>query len=76
LKPVCDGATLLALGTTTDGIQARVSAAYTDRLSSEWWALPFALGILALGAVPWLWYSLLHRIAELRAAFGGQAPNR
>jgi hypothetical protein len=76
LKTVCDGATLLALRTTTDGIQARVAAAYTDRLSSEGWALPFALGILALSVVPWLWYSLLRRVAELRAAIGGQAPNR
>lgn len=35
---------------------------------------PVALALFGLSAMPWLWYALLRRIAELRAAVGGNPP--
>lgn len=35
-----------------------------------------AVGLLVLSALPWLWYSFLRRIAELKSAVGGNPPER
>ena len=42
---------------------------------SPWfWLGHFAWVIGTLGVLPWAWYFLLRRIAELRAAIGGKPP--
>ena len=38
------------------------------------WPLSAALLVLGFSAMPWLWYFLLRRIAELRAAISGKPP--
>jgi hypothetical protein len=43
---------------------------------SKRWPMQAAAVIAILGALPWAWYFLLRRIAELRAAFGGNPPSR
>jgi len=40
----------------------------------EHWSHVSAAVIGILGALPWAWYFLLRRIAELRAAFSGNPP--
>ncbi len=53
----------------TDLVEAR-EAANTSRE----WPLPISIIVLAAAALPWLWYFLLRRIAELRAAISGKPP--
>jgi hypothetical protein len=81
-RMVCDPETLLDLdmpsssntGRGTNGVQARIVDARNTRVASESWPLPAALAVLVLFSVPWLWYAVLRRIAELRAAIGGNPP--
>lgn len=42
--------------------------------SEPYWPLWCATILLILAAIPWLWYFLLRRISELRAAISGRAP--
>ena len=42
--------------------------------ASEKWPRVAAAIVAILGALPWAWYFLLRRIAELRAAIGGKPP--
>jgi hypothetical protein len=81
-RMVCDPETLLALdqpsssntGRETSGIQARIADARNAKVASESWPLPVAIAVLGLFSVPWLWYAVLRRLAELRAAIGGNPP--
>jgi uncharacterized membrane protein len=50
------------------------SAVQVGARSSEKWSRVTAAVIAVLGALPWAWYFLLRRIAELRAAIGGNPP--
>ena len=43
--------------------------------ASKSWPPVVAAVIAVLSALPWLWYFLLRRIAELRAAIGGKPPS-
>jgi hypothetical protein len=43
--------------------------------ASEKWPHVVAAIIAILGALPWAWYFLLRRIAELRAAISGHPPS-
>ncbi len=43
--------------------------------TSENWSHVAAAVIAILGALPWAWYFLLRRIAELRAAISGDPPS-
>jgi hypothetical protein len=43
--------------------------------ASEKWPPVAAAVIAILGALPWAWYFLLRRIAELRAAVSGNPPS-
>lgn len=42
---------------------------------SKRWPMRGAAVIAILGALPWAWYFLLRRVAELRAAIGGKPPS-
>lgn len=53
------------------GFAAPTNAAIS---ASEKWPRVAAAVIAILGALPWAWYFLLRRIAELRAAIGGTPP--
>jgi hypothetical protein len=56
------------------GLQAAIVEAHRATLGSQHWPLSVALILLCLAAVPWLWYFLLRRIAELRSAIAGKPP--
>jgi hypothetical protein len=56
------------------GIQAKIVEAEGLVRKSRSWPLPVALALFGLSAMPWLWYALLRRIGELRAAIGGNPP--
>jgi hypothetical protein len=56
------------------GIQAKILDVSRAVRSSRSWPLPIALALFGLSAMPWLWYALLRRIGELRAAIGGNPP--
>jgi hypothetical protein len=45
-----------------------------DLRRSDYWTRRAAIVVLAVLATPWLWYFLLRRIAELRAAILGNPP--
>jgi len=70
---VCDPNDLDGLS-PLKGIQASIVQAHSSERSFREWPLPVALVLLALSAVPWLWYAFLRRMAELRAAIGGNPP--
>jgi hypothetical protein len=42
---------------------------------AERWPKLAAAIVAILGALPWAWYFLLRRVAELRAAIGGKPPS-
>jgi hypothetical protein len=56
------------------GIQAKIVEADSVARNSRSWPLSVALTLFVLSAMPWLWYALLRRIGELRAAIGGNPP--
>jgi hypothetical protein len=56
------------------GLQATMVSAHRATLGSSQWPVPLALILLSVGSVPWFWYFLLRRIAELRSAIGGKPP--
>jgi hypothetical protein len=55
-------------------VQAEVVGAEAKQFQSRLW-LQGALVLFGISALPWLWYTLLRRIAELRAAVSGKPPN-
>lgn len=59
---------------TLTGVQAKIVSAHQATRASQSWPIPAALILLGIGTVPWLWYFLLRRIAELRSAIGGKPP--
>jgi hypothetical protein len=66
---------VLATATDVRWVYADLLAA--DRAVAEARSVPFRLAALAIAvvsALPWGWYFLLRRIAELRAAIGGNPP--
>lgn len=71
-RVVCSGYELQDLD--TQGLQKQMVDAYRATQASKQWALPIAIVILALSALPWVWYALLRRIGELRSAIQGQPP--
>lgn len=70
---VCDASTLARLGNNV-GIQADIVKAHWAAIASRDWPIPAALFVLGVSVLPWLWYFLLRRIAELRAAIVGNPP--
>jgi hypothetical protein len=70
---ICDAKELTALP-DLKGDQADIASASRDAQESRTWPRLLAVAVLCLSAVPWLWYFLLRRIAELRAAIGGNPP--
>lgn len=74
---VCNAAELVrGDGTATFvGLQADIVNAYRTAQSSYAWPKLVALALVCLGAVPWVWYFLLRRLAEVRRALSGQPPN-
>jgi hypothetical protein len=56
------------------GVQREILDAHQAVVASKAWPLPAVLTLFAVGVIPWLWYFLLRRIAELRAAIGGKPP--
>jgi len=69
---ICDATELQDLATT--GLQAAMVEAQRVTISSKQWPVTAALILLSVGAIPWLWYFLLRRIAELRSAIAGKPP--
>jgi hypothetical protein len=72
---VCDADNLGNSGALV-GIQAKIVDVDRAVRNSTDWPLPVALALFGLSATPWLWYALLRRIGELRAAIGGNPPER
>jgi len=70
---VCDPDDLESLEQTA-GIQAEMVEAHRAAKASRLAMLVPALVLLCIGAVPWLWYFLLRRVAELRSAVSGKPP--
>jgi hypothetical protein len=71
----CDAKSLMTADKTV-GIQRKITEAEVELVGSEAWPVPLAIGVLLLFCVPWAWYALLRRIGELRAAIGGNPPER
>ena len=79
---VCDARKLVLLSADVNvdnteklvGIQAKIVEADGVARNSRSWPLSVALTLFGLSAMPWLWYALLRRIGELRAAIGGNPP--
>ena len=69
---ICDVSELQGLKLV--GLQAKMISAHRATLRFSQWPVPAAFILLIAGAVPWLWYFLLRRIAELRSAIGGKPP--
>lgn len=55
------------------GLQAEIVAANAASFNSEPWIYRACL-LFAISAIPWTWYFLLRRIAELRSAISGKPP--
>lgn len=72
--PVCDAATLIELGDTT-GTQRQIVDAHWATSAAKDQPAFFASLIAGLSLIPWAWYFLLRRLAELRSALSGKAPN-
>ena len=72
---VCDAETLMTDGRAV-GIQEKIVEAQTAVTASAALPVPLAIAVSILLAVPWAWYALLRRIGELRAAIGGNPPER
>ena len=70
----CDAAGLWYRSEELTGIQKTLATTYRDKLQTENWSI-LAAGLLVISAVPWLWYFLLRRIGELRAAIRGNPPS-
>lgn len=54
------------------GIQSQIVNAYRDSQRSGEWPYVLAIVVAFLAAMPWTWYFLLRRIAELRDAIVGK----
>jgi hypothetical protein len=63
----------LASGPALKGVQAEVAAANAATFDSVRW-IAGAFVLFAISALPWVWYFLLRRIAEVRAAIAGSPP--
>lgn len=72
---VCDPYELLAIASELQGVQAEIAAAHKAQLDPTPWILGSAL-LLVASALPWFWYFLLRRLAEVRAAIGGNPPDK
>jgi hypothetical protein len=74
--PDCDANELVNLDNTGNlvGIQAKIVEVNRAVRNSRSWPVPVALTLFGLSAMPWLWYAMLRRIGELRAAIGGNPP--
>ena len=72
---MCDATKLQADEKLLDS-QSEIRRAYDAARASRKWPMPVALALVCLGTVPLLWYFLLRRIAELRAAVAGNPPDR
>jgi len=51
----------------------QIWSAHWDAQKSWRWTKALALTVAVLGCLPWCWYFLLRRIAQLRAAIGDKA---
>jgi hypothetical protein len=70
---ICDPRQLTDV--TVPGVQRDIANAYREAWTPvPEWPKPVALVLVAFGLAPWAWYFLLRRIAELRAAIGGNPP--
>lgn len=71
----CDSATLTVEDADKlEPVQAQILAAEAKSKPYRW-PVRAALIVALLSALPWLWYFLLRRIAELRGAFTGKPPD-
>lgn len=73
----CDAKALVVLGVAGESngvIQERIVDASAAVAASKSWPTSGVLIVLALSAVPLLWYAMLRRIGELRAAISGHPP--
>jgi hypothetical protein len=73
--PPCDAHSLLADNIGWNGLRGEILDAHAAAAASRSWSKLAAPTIAVLGALPWTWYFLLRRVAELRAAIGGQPPS-
>lgn len=58
------------------GVHAEILNTHRKAEASKRWPVIGALIVAGLGAIPWFWYFLLRRIAELRLAISGRPPDR
>jgi hypothetical protein len=70
----CDPVTLATAGEVSGIYAELLEADRTLAASRSWHTGPVAFVVLCLSALPWAWYFLLRRIAELRSAIGGDPP--
>lgn len=75
LEMDCNGFSL-AYEAKLVGVQGEIQEAWHDlNFSNDLYPM-LGLAVAVIGAIPWLWYFLLRRVAELRKAASGDAPER
>ncbi len=57
------------------GIRGEIVATHEALVASRAWPRPLEIVLGSVGIRPWLWYFLLRRISEIRAALAGNPPN-
>lgn len=72
---VCDPDKLIVLG-ANEGLQGQIVDAHYASLAADEAPWFWAGVVLALSAIPWVWYFLLRRIGEIRSALAGNPPDR
>lgn len=72
---VCDANVLSGAGEST-GIQLAIVQADEAAKTSGETARVAALAVVLVSLLPWLWYFLLRRVAEVRLAVSGKPPER
>jgi hypothetical protein len=72
---MCTGVELSLTSLPVNGLKAQIIETYEAKETA--YALGgWGIGIFALSTLPFLWYFILRRIAELRRAVSGNAPDR
>lgn len=69
---VCDSSELYFSDVV--GIQADIKKARRDWQEAGSWSASIAVTIAILSVIPWLWYFLLRRLAEILEAIRGKPP--